>query len=53
MLRVIACIEEPPLIAKILGYVRRRDGRSLGDAGKENIKSFIQPGALIASLASA
>ena len=24
-LRVIACIEDPPLIAKILGHVRRRE----------------------------
>jgi len=24
-LRVIACVEDPPLIAKILGHVRRRE----------------------------
>jgi len=26
-LRVIACVEDPPLIAKILGHVRRREAR--------------------------
>jgi hypothetical protein len=29
-LRVIACIEDPPLIAKILGHVRRREALSDG-----------------------
>ena len=27
-LRVIACIEDPPLIAKILGHVQRREALS-------------------------
>ena len=29
-LRVIACVEDPPLIAKILGHVQRRDALSDG-----------------------
>jgi len=31
-LRVNACIEDPPLIAKILGHVQRREARTGGTA---------------------
>ena len=31
-LRVIACIEDPPLIAKILGHVRRRQALAVTTA---------------------
>lgn len=31
-LRVIACIEDPPLIAKILGYVRSREAGEAAQA---------------------